>query len=115
MFFMLYTAIRTAIRLHLSCRSDDLAPLHIFYTITIHDIERPVAERLEVYVRREDTSYNQAVKDLLATALGVRSKPRKRIDNGLGKFRGSIDARSADALLAYVSNADFSKVESEDA
>ena len=79
-------------------------------SITIHDIERPVAERLEVYVRREDTSYNQAVKELLATALGVRSKLRKRIDNGLGKFRGSTYARSADALLAYVANADFSKV-----
>ena len=84
-------------------------------SITIHDIERPVAERLAVYVRREEKSYNQAVKDLIAVALGVRAKPRTRFDNGLGKFRGSIDAKSADALLAYVANADFSKVDSEDA
>ena len=84
-------------------------------SITIHDIERPVAERLAVYVRREEKSYNQAVKDLIAVALGVHAKPRTRFDNGLGKFRGSIDAKSADALLAYVANADFSKVDPEDA
>ena len=39
---------------------------------------------------------------------------RKRMSNGLGRFKGCISPHDADALLKFVSDADFSKVDEED-
>lgn len=83
-------------------------------TLTIHDMDAPVSERLRAYAERGGKSLNQAVKELLSAALGVTAKPKMRFDNGLRRFRGTIPAKYGDALLAYVENADFSKVEAED-
>lgn len=83
-------------------------------TLTIHELEPTTAKLLMVYAKRQSKSLNQSVKDLLAVALGVVSKPRVKVDNGLGRFRGCIDRKDASALLAYVGGADFSKVDAED-
>lgn len=83
-------------------------------TLTIHELEPATARRLMVYAKRESKSLNQSVKELLAIALGVRPKARARIDNGLGRFRGCIDRRTASDMLASVEEADFSKVDAED-
>ena len=83
-------------------------------SFTIHDLDVPVAKRLALYASREDKSINQSVKELLAIALGVTAKPKVKFANGLGRFRGSVPKRDAASLLAFVSAADFSKVEAED-
>ena len=83
-------------------------------TLTIHELEPTTARLLMVYARRQSKSLNQSVKDLLAVALGVVPKPRVKVDNGLGRFRGCIDRKDASDLLAYVGGADFSKVDAED-
>ena len=83
-------------------------------TLTIHELEPATAKLLMVYARRQSKSLNQSVKDLLAVALGVVPKPRLKVDNGLRRFRGCIDHKNASDLLAYVENADFSKVDKED-
>ena len=83
-------------------------------TLTIHDIDAPVSERLRAYAERGGKSLNQSVKELLSAALGVTAKPKMRFDNGLRRFRGAISAKYGDALLTYVENADFSKIEAED-
>lgn len=83
-------------------------------TLTIHELEPTTARLLMVYARRQSKSLNQSVKDLLAVALGVVPKPRVKVDNGLGRFRGCIDRKVASDLLAYVEGADFSKVDAED-
>ncbi len=83
-------------------------------TLTIHELEPTTAKLLMVYARRQSKSLNQSVKDLLAVALGVAPKPRMKVDNGLGRFRGCIDRKDASELLAHVEGADFSKVEAED-
>ena len=83
-------------------------------TLTIHELEPTTAKLLMVYAKRQSKSLNQSVKDLLAVALGVVSKPRKKVDNGLRRFRGCIDRKDATDLLAYVEGADFSKVDMED-
>lgn len=48
------------------------------------------AKLLMVYVRRQSKGLSQSVKDLLAVALGVVSRPRMKVDNGLRRFRGCI-------------------------
>lgn len=83
-------------------------------SFTIHDLDVPVAKRLALYASRGDKSINQSVKELLAIALGVTAKPKVKFANGLGRFRGSVPKRDAASLLAFVSAADFSKVEAED-
>jgi len=83
-------------------------------TLTIHELEPTTAKLLMVYAKRQSKSLNQSVKDLLAVALGVVSKPRMKVDNGLRRFRGCIDRKDATDLLAYVDGADFSKVDMED-
>lgn len=83
-------------------------------SFTIHDLDVPVAKRLALYASREDKSINQSVKELLAIALGVTKKPKAKFSNGLGRFRGSVSRKDAESLLAFVSDADFSKVEAED-
>jgi len=83
-------------------------------TLTIRDLKAPVAERLMKYATKGDLTLDEAVKDLLAIALGVSPRPRRKADNGLRKFRGTLSARSANALLSHVENAAFSKVDSED-
>ena len=83
-------------------------------TLTIHDLEPTTAKLLMVYARRQSKSLNQSVKDLLAVALGVVPRPRMKVDNGLGRFRGCVDRKAASDLLAYVDGADFSKVDMED-
>ena len=83
-------------------------------TLTIHELEPTTAKLLMVYAKRQSKSLNQSVKDLLAVALCVVSKPRMKVDNGLRKFRGCIDRKDASDLLAYVEGADFSKVDKED-
>ena len=83
-------------------------------TLTIHELEPATARLLMVYARRQSKSLNQSVKDLLAVALGVVSKPRIKVDNGLSRFRGCVDRKEASDLLAYVEGADFSKVAKED-
>ena len=83
-------------------------------TLTIHELEPATAKLLMVYARRQSKSLNQSVKDLLAVALGVVSKPRTKVDNGLRRFRGCIDRKDASDLLDYVEGADFSKVDKED-
>ena len=59
-------------------------------TLTIHELEPTTARLLMVYARRQSKSLNQSVKDLLAVALGVVSKPRMKVDNGLSRFRGCV-------------------------
>lgn len=83
-------------------------------TLTIHELEPATAKLLMVYAKRRSKSLNQSVKDLLAVALGVVSKPRMKVDNGLSRFRGCVDRKEASDLLAYVDGADFSKVDMED-
>jgi hypothetical protein len=83
-------------------------------TLTIHELEPTTAKLLMVYARRQSKSLNQSVKDLLAVALGVVSKPRMKVDNGLSRFRGCVGRKDASDLLAYVEGADFSKVDMED-
>lgn len=83
-------------------------------SFTIHDLDVPVAKRLALYASRGDKSINQSVKELLAIALGVTAKPKVKFANGLGRFRGSVPKRDAASLLAFVSAADFSKVEAKD-
>lgn len=83
-------------------------------TLTIHELEPTMAKLQMVYARRQSKSLNQSVKDLLAVALGVVSKPRVKVDNGLSRFRGCVDRKEASDLLAYVDGADFSKVDMED-
>jgi len=83
-------------------------------TLTIHELEPTTAKLLMVYARRQSKSLNQSVKDLLAVALGVVPKPRMKVDNGLSKFRGCVDRKDASDLLAYVEDADFSRVDMED-
>ena len=83
-------------------------------SFTVHGLEVPVAKRLALYADRGALSLNQAVKELLAAALGVSAPVKTRFDNGLSKFRGRMSAKTADHLLAFVDNADFSKVDEED-
>ena len=83
-------------------------------TLTIHELEPTTARLLMVYAKRQSKSLNQSVKDLLAVALGAVPKPRTKINNGLGRFRGCVDRKSASELLAYVQSADFSKIDGED-
>lgn len=83
-------------------------------TLTIHDLAPDTAKRLVVYAEAQTMSLNQAVKELLASALGVRPAKVRRHDNGLKSFRGIMSAESADQLLDHVANADFSHVEEED-
>lgn len=83
-------------------------------SFTIHDLDVPVAKRLALYARRGDKSINQSVKELLAIALGVTEKPKAKFVNGLGRFRGSVPAKAAAALSAFVADAEFSQVEEED-
>ncbi len=83
-------------------------------TLTIHELEPTTAKLLIMYARRESKSLNQSVKDILAAALGAVPRRQEKVDNGLGKFRGCISRKTADDLLDYVENADFSKVEKED-
>ena len=83
-------------------------------TLTIHELEPTTARLLVAYARSRSKSLNQSVKDLLAAALGVVPKPRVKVDNGLGRFRGCIGRKDASDLLALVEGADFSKVDAED-
>ena len=83
-------------------------------TFTVHDLDASVAKRLSVYAERGEKSLNQAVKELLAVALGVTERPKMKFDNGLSSFRGRMSAKTADAMLAFVAAADFSKVDAED-
>lgn len=83
-------------------------------SFTIHDLDAPVAKKLEMYATRADKSINQSVKELLAVALGVTPKPKAKFSNGLSRYRGSVPKKDAEELLAFVSEADFSKVEKED-
>ena len=83
-------------------------------TLTIHDIDAPVSERLRMYAERGGKSLNQTVKELLSAALGVSAGRKMEFDNGLGRFRGSVAAKYADGLLSFVESADFSRVDVED-
>ena len=83
-------------------------------SFTVHDLEVTVAKRLAMYASRNDKSINQSVKELLAVALGVSGRPRTRFSNGLGRFRGSVPKKDAEKLLAFVNEADFSRVDAED-
>ena len=83
-------------------------------TFTVHDLEAPIARRLSIYADRGEKSLNQAVKELLAMALGVTEKPKPKFDNGLFVFRGRLSSAVADRMLASVANADFSKIDEED-
>lgn len=82
-------------------------------SFTVHDLEMPVAKKLEIYAKNEGKSVNQSVKELLAVALGVSPKPRVKFSNGLSRYRGSVPKKDAEALLAFVADADFSKVDEE--
>ena len=83
-------------------------------SFTVHDLDLPVAKRLALYAERGNLSLNQAVKELLGVALGVTAGSKTKFDNGLSRFRGRLQARTADAMLALVADADFSKVDEED-
>ena len=83
-------------------------------SFTVHDLDLPVAKRLALYAERGNLSLNQAVKELLGVALGVTAGSKRNLDNGLSRFRGRLPARTADAMLAFVADADFSRVDEED-
>ena len=84
-------------------------------TLTIHGLDAPTAKALVMYAKRQTTSLNQAVKEILAASLGVApAKHRIKTDNGLSKFCGCVPKDAADELLSFVENADFSKVDNED-
>ena len=50
----------------------------------------------------------------LAAALGSSVASKTKGGNGLRRFRGCLSSHDADALLEFVSNADFSQVDEED-
>ena len=83
-------------------------------SFTVHNLDMPVAKRLSLYAERGNLSLNQAVKELLAVALGVTAGSKTKFDNGLSRFRGRLSAKTADAMLAFVAEADFSKADEED-
>ena len=83
-------------------------------TLSIHGLDASTAKLLVVYANRRSESLNQAVKDLLAVALGSSAAPKTKGDNGLRRFRGCVSSHDADALLEFVSNADFSQLDEED-
>ena len=83
-------------------------------TFTIHDLDAPVAEMLARYANSADKSLNQAVKELLSSALGVSRSPKARRDNGLGRFCGSLSDKVGEELLKFVAEAEFSRVDAED-
>jgi len=84
-------------------------------TLTISDLNAPVAERLESYAAQGDIPLDVAVKNLLAIALGVTPRHhRRKADNGLRRFRGTLSDASAKALLHRIATAPFSKVDPED-
>ncbi len=83
-------------------------------TLSIHGLDASTAKLLAVYANRRSKSLNQAVKDLLAAALGSSAAAKTKGGNGLRRFRGCVSSHDADALLEFVSNADFSQLDEED-
>lgn len=98
-------------------------------TMTIRKIPDEVADYISSCAAEEGRSINAMTVAILARASGRSSEGRWGAspwpaglkaagnavrDNGLGKFRGTLSRKTGDALLKFVSEADFSKVDRED-
>lgn len=83
-------------------------------TMSIH-VEDAFAQSLRSFAQKRGKSVNQAVKAILAPALGQESSAcSAQQTNGLGRLRGSIPLDVALKLSDFVNNADFSRVGAED-
>ena len=81
--------------------------------LTLHALDDSLALALRRRADELGTSLNQAAKALLAAALGL-TKAEQRPRPGFLKFAGSISGRDAKSMMAFVDDADFSKVSAED-
>lgn len=78
-------------------------------TITIH-AEDYLAVALREHAERLGKSVNLAAKEILASALGLVAKPKRRMPSFM-KCAGMISHEAADELRA--AQADFSRVDEE--
>ena len=81
--------------------------------LTLHTIDDNLAFALRRYADDLGTSLNKAAKALLSGALGLTTadcRPRP----GFLKFAGSISHKDAKSMMAFVNEAEFSKVSAED-
>ena len=99
-------------------------------TMTIRNIPDDVAAYISDRASEEGRSVNMMTVAILTQAsgrnpwtgrrafprnAGIGKKPRDaHRDNGLGRFCGMLPGKTADALLKFVTEADFSKVDPED-
>jgi len=80
-------------------------------SVTIHNLDEPLARLLRARARAEGLSLNQTVKRLLEEALGVKRTPsRHRAD--FEEFCGIWSKEEADAFDRRVS--DFEQIDPED-
>ena len=81
--------------------------------LTLHTIDDNLAFALRRHADELGTSLNQAAKALLAGALGLTTAESRRRP-GFLKFAGSISRKDAKSMMAFVNEAEFSKVSAED-
>ena len=81
--------------------------------LTLHTIDDNLAAALRRHADELGTSLNKAAKALLAGALGLTTADRRRRP-GFLKFAGSISRKDAKSMMAFVNDAEFSKVSAED-
>lgn len=80
-------------------------------SITIHNLDTELARHIEMEARTQGLSLNKTIKDLLSKALGLTHRKQKK--NDFSKFVGTMSAKEADMLNAYIEK-EFEKIDEED-
>lgn len=81
--------------------------------LTLHAMDVELADALRRRASELGESLNQTAKELLSTALGL-SGERNRPEPGFLRFAGRLSGEDAEEMRRFVSDADFSKVDSGD-
>jgi hypothetical protein len=81
-------------------------------TLTIHALEPAVEKRIRAKARREGKSINQALKELLATSVGIGSTCATDHKADFAEFRGIWTDADASAFGAAI--ADLEKIDPAD-